>query len=61
MMKTKVLAIGAATILGVGVALHVGHEPKCLMKMGIVQKTNEVKPAPVTVESATADHDRTAH
>ena len=44
-MKTKMIAIGAAALLSGGVALHMGHEPKCLIKLGLIKKPAEKKTA----------------
>jgi hypothetical protein len=50
-MKTKVIVLSAVAVLGAGIALHVGHEPKCLMKMGLVKKHTEVKQQPAAMEN----------
>jgi hypothetical protein len=59
-MKTKVLAIAATAILGGGIAMHVGHEPKCLMKLGIVKKQKEVKTEPVVPNQTTPETTQTS-
>jgi hypothetical protein len=37
-LKTKILVIASAAIIGIGGVLHAGHEPKCLMRLMAKEK-----------------------
>lgn len=60
-MKTRIIVLSAIAVLGTGVALHVGHEPKCLMKMGLVKKHTEVKQQPVAADNKATDRQAPAY
>jgi hypothetical protein len=38
-VKTKLLVVGSAAIIGMGTLLHSGHKPRCLMQLFASEKT----------------------
>jgi hypothetical protein len=44
-LKTKILVVAAATIIGAGAYMHGGHKPRCLLQLFASKKT-EVKAQP---------------
>lgn len=56
-MKTKIIVICSAVLLTATAALHMGAEPKCLIRLGLIKKPTANKivkaPAPLTSKTAT--------